>query len=184
MEHMRKIILYSLPAFLILAIFSCDKVEELSDIDFNTTLVKTLPVAGTSTSEMTSTIVLDATSDKEIQKYADKIKNYEITELLFAIENYQADTGDEIYFDGSIGFSKKSENQATSLCSIGPLNITHVDGTGDFTIGNCDDILNEISAIFAADNAVKIYMIGKFSKATLTFDLKVTVKVKVTASPL
>ena len=184
MEHMKKIRLYFLPAFIIISLFSCDKAEELSDINFNATLVKSLPVVGSTTNEMTSTIILDATSDPEIQKYADKIKNFEITELLFAIENYQADTGDEIYFDGSIGFSKKSENQPTSSCSISPLNITHVAGTGDFTIGNCDDIINEISAIFAADNAVKIYMIGTFSKATLTFDLKATVKVKITASPL
>ncbi|MCK5104155.1 MAG: hypothetical protein KAR17_15120 [Cyclobacteriaceae bacterium] len=182
---MKRFAISILPALFILALFSCDevKVEELADIDFNTTLTKSLHVDVTSTNEMTSSIVLDATADPEIKKYADNIKNYEITELLFAIENYQADTEDEIYFDGNIGFSKKSENQATSSCSISFLNVTHWAGTGDFPISTCNDIMNGISALFTADNAVKIYMTGTFTGAPLSFDLKVTAKVKVTANP-
>ena len=182
---MKRFAISILPALFILALFSCDevKVEELADIDFNTTLTKSLHVDVTSTNEMTSSIVLDATADPEIKKYADKIKNYEITELLFAIENYQADTEDEIYFDGSIGFSKKSENTATSSCSVTNMPVTNWAGTGNFEIASCTSILNDISVALTADNAVKIYMTGTFTDAPLTFDLKVTAKVKVTANP-
>ena len=180
---MKKIAKRCLPAFLFLVLFSCDEVGNIADINIDTILVKSLPVVATTTNEMTYSVFLDATTDTEIKKHADKIKNYEITELLFAIENYQAGTGDEIYFDGNIGFSKKSESQETSSCAISPLNITHVAGTGAFPISTCNTILNEISDIIKADNAVKIYMTGTFTKAPLSFDLKVTVKVKVTASP-
>lgn len=183
MEHIKKIALIFLSTILILYLFSCDEDGENADIDFNTTLVKMLPVAVTTSNEMTSTIVLDATVDAEIQKYADQIKNYEITELLFAIENYMAPTEAEIYFDGAIGFSKKSESMASLTCSIGPLNITHVAGTGDFLISTCDDIINGISGVFTTDNAVKIYMIGTFTQTPLSFDLKVTIKAKITAKP-
>ncbi len=181
---MKRLVINYLPAFLFLVFFSCDDVGNITDVNIDTILVKSLPVVATTTNEVTYTVVLDATTDPEIKKYADKIKNYEITELLFAIENYQADTGDEIYFDGNIGFSKISENQATSTCAISPLNITHVAGTGDFPISTCNSIINEISDTFKADNAVKIYMTGTFSKVTLSFDLKLTIKLKVTANPL
>lgn len=179
---MNKIALNLLLALLTITLFSCDKVDEVTETDFNVSLIKTLPIVGSSTNEMTSTIVLDATADPEILKHADKIKNYEITELLFAIENYQADSEDEIYFDGSIGFSKTSENQPSSSCSISDLPITNWAGTGNFPISTCDDLINGISTILKSDNAVKIYMIGTYSKAPLTFDLKVTVKVKITAN--
>lgn len=164
--------------------FSCDEIEKLADIDFTVTLEKTLPVEVTSTDEMTTTVVLDATTDPDIKEYINNIKGYKITKLLFAIENYQAQTEDEIYFDGSLGFSKKTENQATVNCAVSPLNITHVAGTGDFEISTCTAIVNGISAVLTADDAVKIYMTGEFTDQPLNFDLKVTATVTVTASPL
>ena len=181
---MNKFAIVYRPVFLILVLISCNKAEEFADVNFNTTLVESLPVTVISTNEMTASIVLDATTDPKIENYLGKIKKYEITELLFAIENYSTSIEDEIYFDGNIGFSKKSENNATTSCSISPLNITHVAGTGDFKISTCDAILTGISDVFTSDNAVKIYMTGAYTKAPLTFNLKVTVKVKVIANPL
>jgi len=167
-----------------LIIFSCDKVDELTDIDFPVTLVKILPVSVANTNEMTTSIVLDATTDPEVMKYLDNIKQYEITELLFAIENYKAPNEDEVYFDGVIGFSKISEDQPTSSCAANNIPITHWAGTGNFDIDKCTSILNEISAVLTNENAVKIYLIGTFTKAPLSFDLKVTSKIKITASPI
>jgi len=173
-----------IPAFVFVIIFSCDEVDKIADIDFNVTLMNTLPVSAVSTNEMTTTIVLDATTDPEIQKYIDNIKGYEIKELLFAIENYESSTGEEIYFDGQLGFSKKSENSPSSSCTVDNLPVTHWAGTGNFDIDMCTSILNEISAILSVDNAVKIYLIGSFTKEPLSFDLKITTTVKVTATPL
>lgn len=182
---MKKSTILLLPAFALLFCVSCDKASELTDVSFSTTLSQTLPVAVTGTSETTASILLDAAAaDPEIQKYASNIKQYEITKLTFAIENYQSTLPDEIYFDGVFGFSKKTESAPTATCSISPLNVTHFAGTGDFNVGNCDAILTGISAIFTSDNAVKLYMTGTFTKAPLSFNLKVTAQVKVTASPL
>ncbi len=173
-----------IPAFVFVIIFSCDEVDKIADITFNVTLMKTLPVSVVTTNEMTTTIVLDATTDPEIQKYIDNIKGYEITELLFAIENYESSTGEEIYFNGQLGFSKKSESTPSSSCPANNIPVTHWAGTGNFDIDKCTSILNEISAILTADNAAKIYLIGTFTKAPLSFDLKITTAAKVTASPL
>ena len=163
----------------------CDEVSDLADVDFPVTLVKRLPVATANTNEITSTVVLDASSDPEVQKYLSNIKSYEITELLFGIENYESSTGAEIYFNGSIGFSKTSQNQPSSTCSVSNVPITHWSGyPQDFSFDTCDDIMNEISKVFTDENAVKIYLTGTFTNAPLSFDLKVTVKAKITASPL
>lgn len=168
----------------ILLLFSCDSVDELADITFPITLVNTLPVSAANTNEMATSVLIDATTDPEIAKYLDNIKGYEITELLFAIENYLAPNEDEVYFNGEFGFSKKTDSEATSSCPIDNMPVTNWAGTGDFEFAECNSVLDDISAILTADNAVKVYLKGAFTKAPLSFDFKVTTKVKITASPL
>lgn len=170
--------------FVSVAFMTCDKVEELTDVNFNTTITTTLTVTAVNTNESTHSIVLDATSDAEIQKYASKIKNYEVTELMVAVQNYSSATAAEIYFNGDLGFGTKNSSQPSATCSISNLNITHVAGTGDFVINNCNAILSDIGDLLIADNAMKIYLIGTFTQAPVTFNLKVTAKVKITANPL
>jgi hypothetical protein len=170
--------------FLGVVFMTCDKVEELTDVNFNTTVTTMLTVTAVDANESIHSIVLDATSDAEIQKYASKIKNYEITELMVAVQNYSSVTTAEIYFNGDLGFGAKNSAQPSTTCSISNLNITHVAGTGDFAINNCNAILSDIGDLFIAENAVKIYMIGTFTQAPVTFNLKVTAKVKITANPL
>lgn len=181
---MKRFLTTVLIATLMIVNFSCDEVKELADIDFSTTIVKTLPVNVASTSEMTTSILLDATSDPEIAKYINNIKGYEITNLQFAIENYQTSLSAEVYFTGNLGFGSKSSTQPGSTCAVSDLPVTHWAGTGNFKIDACTDLINDISAALTSENAVKIYMTGTFTKAPLSFDLKVTADVKVTASPL
>jgi len=181
---MKNLVKYVLGTALALIIFSCDELEKLTDIDFQVTLKKTLPIQVTGTDETTWTTVLDATDNSEIKRYIDNIKGYKVTELLFAIDGYNSDIGDEIYLDGSFGFGNKSSNQPKATCEVSPLNVTHVAGTGDFEISDCTAVVNDISSILVADDAVKIYLIGSFSKAPLSFNLTVTAQVTVTASPL
>lgn len=165
-------------------LFACDKIDELADVNFNANLSETFQVDATTTNEMTFSSTLDVSEDSDAKPYLDKIKNYEIEELKFEITNLSTSVSGEIYFDGVLGFSKKNETSATATCSVSPLNITHVNNTGAFEINNCDDILNDLKSILMSDNAAKIYMQGTFSKAPVTFDLTVHIKVKITANPL
>lgn len=181
---MKRWILGCLITILCFALSSCDEAQEIADIDFDRTITKSLLVSVSNTNEMTASVILDAATDAEISKYVDKIKKYEILEILFAVENYTTTAEEEIYFNGNIGFSKHLENQPTSVCSLSPYNITHVASTGDAQISTCNMIIDEISGLLISNNAVKIYMLGSFTKSPLSFDLKVTIKVKVTASPL
>jgi hypothetical protein len=182
--HMKKYYSFVAILFLSVVFMTCDKVEELTDVNFNTTVTTTLTVTAVNTNESTHSIVLDAASDAEIQKYASKIKKYEVTELMVAVQNYSSATTAEIYFNGDLGFGAKNSTQPSTECSISNLNITHVAGTGDFALNNCNSILSDIGELLIVDNAVKIYLKGTFSQAPLTFNLKVTAKVKITANPL
>jgi hypothetical protein len=163
---------------------SCEEAEKLADVSFETTLSKTMPVAVSTTDEMTTSIVLDATTGPEIQKYSSKIKSYEITDLMFAIENYSTSIASEIYFDGAIGFSKSTDSAPAKTCPFSPVNITRFAGTGDFEVVPCTNLANEIAVLFALENKVTIYLKGDFTKAPLSFNLRVTAKVKVIANPL
>ena len=181
MRNSLKMAFYTL---LIVLFFSCDEIESLADIDFPVTLTKSHPFEVTTTDEMTTTIVLDATTNSEVKKYVNNIKSYRVTELLFAIENYAAESQDDIFFDGVMGVSKKSENQPSSTCQVNDLNITQKAKEGNFEITNCSDVVNKMSSLLKQENAINIYLIGEFTKAPLEFDLKVTATVTVTANPL
>jgi len=179
---MKKLVNFLFPITLLLG--GCEKTQDLLDVNFDTTLTKTIPVVVTTTDEMTTFVTLDATSDPEIMKYASKIKSYEITELTFAVENYNTAILSEIYFNGVVGFSNIAESSPAKSCSISPLNITHVAGTGSFSVNPCTTLANDLAKLFAEDNAVKIYLKGLFTNAPLSFNFIVTVKAKVTANPL
>ncbi len=178
--------LYSIMLILFVSstFYTCDKVKDLADVNFDTDVVTTLAIASSNTNNQTFTTVLDATSDSEISKYASKIKGYEVREIWFAIENYASAAEGEIYFNGDLGFSSKDKNTPDASCSVSNLNVTHWTGTGEFQINNCNSTLSEIAEAFSQDNAVKVYMTGSFTKAPLNFNLKIRMKVKVTANPL
>ena len=180
---MKRLLRTTLPALLILLLFSCDKVDDLTDVNLDATLSETLQISVSSTQAMSITKVLDAAKNSLVNDHLDKIKQVEVTELKFAIENYAAPNDDEIYFNGEIGFSKKTENVASSTCAISNLPITNFVGNGAFELSTCANILDDISAILTADKAVKVYMTGTFTKAPLSFDLEVAAKVKIIASP-
>ncbi|MDZ7605839.1 MAG: hypothetical protein U5K79_09700 [Cyclobacteriaceae bacterium] len=179
---MNKFVTFLLPIFLLLG--GCETTKDLLDVNFDTTLTKTIPVVVTSTDEMTTFVVLDATTDPEIMKYANKIKSYEITDLKFAIENYNTSITSEIYFNGVVGFSDISAGTLEKSCPLSPVNITLFAGTGDFAVQPCTNLANDLAELLAAENALKIYLKGTFSQAPLTFNLLVTVKVKIIANPL
>lgn len=163
---------------------ACDNVKDQADITFETDVVTTWAVSASNSNVQTLTIVADATTDSEISKYADKITNYEVSEVWFAIDNYSSDQPGEIYFNGDLGFGSKTGSAADATCSVSNLNITHWSGTGEFQFNDCQSTIPAISNALSNDNAVKVYMIGSFTKAPLSFTLKVRMKMKVTANPL
>ncbi len=182
---MKNIVLPALLFLLCISFINCDETKDALDVNFTTNISTTMSVAAATTDEDTYSIVLNATSDPEIQKYADKIKNVEVTKLVIAIENYQyKDEDAEIYFNGELGFGSVTASTPSGTCEISFLNITHVKNTGEFEINDCNNQLSNIASKLLADNAVKVFLIGSVTAAPMSFDMKIVATVKITANPL
>ena len=183
---MKQLKTLALAAFCLILIPRCDEVTQLADLDFPVTLSESIPVDAQDTQEYTSTIVLDATTDPDIKEYVNNIKSYEVTKLTFAIENYSSSVQGDINFSGYIGFGSKGSNQPAETCPANniPVTVWATTNKGMFELDNCTMLSNRIGQFLKNENAVKIYMSGTFTDAPVSFDLKVTATVKVTANPL
>ena len=151
------------------------------DIEINASLAESVRVTVAGTGITMASALLDATTNDEIANNSGNIVSYEVKQIKFAVLNYDAPTEDEIYFSGDIGFSSSMANQPEYTCSISPLNVTHVAGTGDFGINPCNTLLTDLSTILLEDNKMKLFMTGTYTKAQVSFDLRVTVIITVIA---
>ncbi len=167
---------------------SCEEANQLTGVNFDTDLVFTVPVAelnnGSDISYSTS-LLLDAATNPDIKKYANKIRSIEVLMMEFAIEDYTTIINDEIYLkNGSFGLSDQSSTKAQASCNVDALPITHWAGTGYFKVDSCNSTLNSIGSYLTKDQMVKIYVDGILTKAPVSFNLKVHMKVRVVADAL
>lgn len=181
---MKKFLIIGFAILACVSLINCDDAKEALDVSFSRDISTTLSIASATTNEANYNILLNAELDPEIQKYADNIKSYEITKLMIGIENYNSPLEDEIYFNGSLGFGKKSSTSPESSCPISNLPITNYAGTGNFEINGCNNLLNSIAGMMKDENSVRVFLIGATSKAPVYFDVKIIATVKVTANPL
>jgi hypothetical protein len=181
---MKRILIVVLSLLTTLNFTSCDETKDALDIDFETEVTGSLKIVAVNTNENTYTLVLDATSDPEILKYASKIKSYEVQELALAVENYSAANQDDNYLNGDLGFSSSSDSEPKASCSFSNLNVKHIANTGYSTYNDCNKTVAQIATALTSDNSVKIYLVGSLTVAPSQFDLKLRVKLKVTANPL
>jgi len=178
------------PVFLLLLIsFShCDEVKEAINVDFSRTITQVLPVNETRSGTdivYSNTYVIDATSDAEIQKYADNIVDIEVETLEFQIENYSSSVEGEVSLkDGTLGFGNIGASSATATCMVDNLPVTLWSGTGFFTLAGCATTIDEIAAALTSDQSVKVFLDGTLSQGPVAFDLVVRLKLNVAATPL
>jgi hypothetical protein len=182
---MRKISIVILSILVSLSFTSCDEVKDALDVKFDTEVIGTLKVVAVNTDENTYSLVLDATSDPEIQKYADNIKGVQVTKLMIGVENYEYKDDDaEIYFNGELGFGSETSASPDESCTLDNIPITNYNNTGNFEVNDCNKLLSNIASKLTADNAAKVFLIGSVTQAPMSFDLRIVATVKVTANPL
>jgi len=179
---------FFVPVIMTVFLSDCDQVKELAAISFNTTLEFSIPVAELSVGSNINydeSMILDANNNSEIRKYTGNIRSIEVQLMEFAIENYSSVVEEEIYLNnGVIGFGDKSSSVYTSTCNVDAFPITHWAGTGFFEISDCNSTLSAIGSALSDQQAVKIFIQGTLTKAPVSFNLKVRMKVKVTATTL
>ncbi len=176
------------PVILSVFLSDCEQVKELAAISFNTNLEFSIPVTELSIGSNINydeSMILDANNNPEIRKYTGKIRNIEVQTMEFAIEDYSSTVDEEIYMNnGVIGFGDKSSSVSTSTCNVDAIPVTHWAGTGFFEFSDCNSTLSFIGNALSDQQAVIIFIQGTLTKAPVSFNLKVRMKVKVTATTL
>jgi hypothetical protein len=171
-----------IPVFIVLLcipLSSCEKIKELADVSFETTIPLSFVINETAVNNSgktyTESKLLNAASDPEIAKYASKIKEIKVSKITYTISNANPNT--VTFTNGTIKIVATSK-QIASVASINLTSTTETDLITD-TSG-----LNELAAKLLDDKQEMVQLQGNLSKTPVTFNLTFKFYAKVTANPL
>lgn len=165
---------------------SCDLFDKADDIDFDTTLEETIFIAeeGTGTNVAYSeTIIIDATSDPDIEEYKDKIKGFTIKKISYQVTNFVGASLST--FSGTVAFGDAALATSTVSATITNLNLQQASTSGtiyELTFNQTD--IDKIAALLLDDKAVKIYLNGTLSQTPASCNVNVVLEVTVKADAL
>lgn len=171
-----------------LVLLACDEVNELTTIDFNSTLNFVLNASETSTGQSipyNETVIFDATAvDADFDRYADNIEDIDITSLEFSIDNYSGPQDGVYLSDGIFGWADVGASSFASESSCSVDNLLIINSDAYFDVFPCNQILDRIAGHLVQEQAVKLFLQGTLQSAPVSFDLNVRMAVKVTARAL
>ncbi len=173
---MKSLIVY-LFGFLIIGMsfFSCDKIDELTEVDFEATYDAELDVQAYSRGidgTFYAYATIDPSSNSDFHKNKDKIKNIEILSvsgtMLTLNTDFTLNAALSIYSDKYEAYWSYSEFPV----SVGTT----------LTLGNEDGQWSTVKSIANEKAPYHVSISGNTDKDDLVFTLRVTIKYKVTAS--
>ncbi len=125
-----------------------------------------------------STSMLSADSDDDIKDNLNKIKDWNVNELSYAVRNFEGDPS--ITFSGEIGFSKIDASSASITASVSDLILSEISDNGKkYVINLSESQFNTMSMWLDEDHGISIYIEGVFSEGPAAFDLKVNIDISV-----
>jgi hypothetical protein len=174
---------------LVLIAFSfsgCDLFKSADDVSFTSTLDQTFNIAEESETDskiFSSVIVLDATTDSEINRYKNKIKGFTVSKIKYKIKNL---TGNPSTFtNGKISFGAEGANSADVIANIASIDLVDANDNGtEFELAVDAAGVTKIQNYLKADKSVKIYLEGTLAPTPVYFDLQIYIDVKVEANVL
>jgi len=164
---------------------ACSLLDKADDVNFDATLDETIVVNETDEdSEVVyaKTIVLDAASDPDINKYKDKIDAFTIKKVSYQVTSF---TGDNTVFSGTLSFGDASTSTPTIAATITNLNLQQAYSSGqvfDLAVNQTD--VDKIETLLKDDKAVKLYLDGFLSSTPVSSSIKVILEVTVKADAL
>lgn len=162
----------------------CDKVSELDDVQFHSEFEESIPMVDATESinkAYSESIIFDATTDAEINKYKSKIKSFKIDRLSYTIDD-SANATAGAQFTGALGFSAADGGAATVF-----INVAHVDlddNTTEHVINLAQADLDKIAGYLSANKALKMYVTGTVTKTPINVLVNVKINATVTANAL
>lgn len=163
----------------------CDKVDDLTDFEFHSDLEESIPVVDENTSDTEKAyshdILIDASTDTEIQKYQSKIKSFKIDKISYTIDDSENKTKG-VKFNGDLGFSASDGGSATILTTITNLDLDDHTTVHEITLAPAD--LDKIAGYLNTNRTFKVYLNGKVSKTPINIIVNVKTEVTVVAKAL
>jgi hypothetical protein len=183
---MKNLVLRSLAIFIFTAavLTSCD---ELGDVTLNEPVTTSITVDETGTNQnvgYSKSLIVDATSNSEIQKYQDKVKSFTVNKITFKIKNYSGEAA--ITPLSKVSYSATGSTSAPiEVASIVNFNIKAAADAGtetELVVSNAD--LQAMAALLKNDMSITLYLNGSLSKTPVKFTAEFTVDATIVANAL
>jgi hypothetical protein len=172
---MRKLLLLS--AILALAgLSACSLFEKDIDATVSTDIFVNESDAGTNMSYIGSAI-LDAEDDEDIADNLDKIKDWAVIEVGYAILFPNVPAG--ATFTGNAGFSKAGSNSPEITVAVSNINLGNSSQYTKLNIPATD--LNMLASWLAESPQIKVYWNGTLSQTPANFTVEATAKIRIKA---
>jgi hypothetical protein len=171
-------------ALSILSFPGCSLFDKVDDISFNSSLTEYLEVIDNSTGQnvaYSETIVIDATTDPDVNKYLDKIKGFTLQKLTYQIVGV-SNTAPGTLFSGNMSFGAISSGTPSVAVTITNLDVNDLSTVHELTINQSD--INTINSLLKTDKAVKFYLTGTLSQTPVNLLIEIIMDVKVDADAL
>jgi len=154
----------------------CDEVDELSEVDFSTTLSEEVPVTLSDTdTSINGSIFINLADNDDIEPYLSKIESISITSASYIIKNY---IGEETA-TGTLTITAASQ-------TFGPFQHTFFTDDQNGTSFSLDSSgLNALANSLASNNQLSIQFSGTQDPAQNgSFNIEITIETEVTAQAL
>lgn len=168
------------PIFILLALgslSSCDLFDKADDISFDTELPLEFVIDETQINpngkDYTVTKVLDASSDPDVAKYANKIKEFKVNRITYSISGV---TPSGVTFNNG---KLKVDNK--TLASAGNVNIT---SASDVELTTDAAGINDLASRLLGNKQAEVALAGSFTSTPIKFTLSCKFYVTVKADAL
>jgi hypothetical protein len=182
MKHFLKA---TLPFMVLALVVSCDSIESLFDVDFETTLSGTLNIDVQDPAKKAAdgisfqdSVLVDPLSDDDIAKYADKVVNVDADSVL--VEVVSVSKSGVVFLAGtSITVSSETRSATWTITSDWPI----VAGT-KVTLDDVGGIYDVVSEIMSELEVFTVSAQGTCSESGVVVVLRIDIDTTVTGNPL
>lgn len=171
-----------IPVFIILLcipISSCEEIKKLDDVTFDVTIAVPFVVNETAVNNSgktyTETKLINATSDPEVAKYANKIDEFKVKKITYTVSNASPNT--VTFTNGTLKIVATTKTIA-SAASVNLASTTETELTAD-AAG-----FNELAAKLLDDKQENVQLQGTLSKTPVAFNVTFKFYLTVKASAL
>lgn len=167
---------------------SCSLFENIPDVSFDAKLPLVFTVQENLTftnKDYSNTQTLDATSNAEVAKYKDKIKDFKVNSVTYKITNYTSTPpGTAVTFsNGKMSFGAVGAVSST-VATLGSLNLLAASSGAEQTLTIDQAGLNSMASTLLADKKIDVKTSGVLSSTPVSFKVETTFNVTITASAL